>query len=114
GGAQDYMPQLGTYNVVDDLDGLNIRMPGYVVPFDFKDDGAYGEFLLVPYFGACLHTPPPPPNQIVYVHAEPEVEIASIWEPVWIEGVMATDRNENDLGNAAYTVALNKLEMYEY
>ncbi len=114
GSPADYMPQIGTFNVVDDLDGLNVRMPGYVVPLSFNKDDKYSEFLLVPYFGACLHTPPPPPNQIVYVTAERPAELKETWLPIWVEGTMSTTRNENDLGDAAYTLALSKVEPYEY
>ena len=59
GSELDTMEQIGTYNVVADLDGAKVRLPGYIVPLDFKASSEYDEFLLVPYFGACLHTPPP-------------------------------------------------------
>jgi len=58
GSEADTMEQIGTFNVVGSLDGQKIRIPGYVVPFDFSANSVYKEFLLVPYFGACLHTPP--------------------------------------------------------
>ena len=114
GSSADTMEQIGTYNVVDDLDGLDIRLPGYVVPLDFSANGQYDEFLLVPYFGACLHTPPPPPNQIVFVKADPSAEVASIYEPVWVEGKMKTGKFESDTGNSAYELTLSKIEIYEY
>jgi len=57
GSAEDTMEQVGTYNVVEGLDGTKVRLPGYVVPLDFNSSSEYDEFLLVPYFGACLHTP---------------------------------------------------------
>ncbi|WP_415811834.1 DUF3299 domain-containing protein [Litorimonas haliclonae] len=114
GSAQDTMEQIGTYNVVEDLDGSNVRLPGYVVPLDFNAASEYTEFLLVPYFGACLHTPPPPPNQIVFVKSPTATKIADIYEPVWIEGVMKTGKFGSDLGNSAYELTLTKLEPYEY
>lgn len=114
GSDADFMPQLGTFNTVDDLHGLTVRMPGYVVPLDFNRDHRYREFLLVPYPGACLHTPPPPPNQIVYVTAEDAPKVEHIWEPVWVIGVMTTQRADNDLGNAAYSLTLSSLENYYY
>jgi hypothetical protein len=43
------------------LVGSSIRMPGYVLPLEFKDRKVV-EFLLVPTVGACIHTPPPPAN----------------------------------------------------
>ncbi len=114
GSAQDTMEQIGTYNVVEDLDGLHVRLPGYVVPLDFNAASAYDEFLLVPYFGACLHTPPPPPNQIVFVKSAKAAKISDINEPVWIEGLMKTGKFGSDLGNSAYELTLSKLEPYEY
>ena len=51
------------------LDGKRVQIGGYVVPLDF-DATRVKEFLLVPFVGACIHVPPPPPNQIVYVKAE--------------------------------------------
>ncbi len=114
GSANDTMDQIGTFNVVEELDGVKIRLPGYVVPFDFSADSNYREFLLVPYFGACLHTPPPPPNQIVFVKAEQAATIASIYEPVWVEGVLKTGRFDSELANSAYELELDKVEAYAY
>jgi len=114
GSAQDTMEQIGTYNVVDSLNGEKIRIPGYIVPLDFSAKSEHGEFLLVPYFGACLHTPPPPPNQIVFVKADPAAKIPDINEPVWLEGTMKTGKFSSDLGNSAYELDLSKLEPYEY
>jgi len=114
GSAQDTMEQIGTYNVVEDLSGAKIRLPGYVVPLDFNASSEYDEFLLVPYFGACLHTPPPPPNQIVFIKSTPATKIANINEPVWVEGNIKTGKFGSDLGNSAYELTLTKLEPYEY
>jgi len=114
GSADDTMEQIGTFNVVKDLDGKHIRVPGYVVPFDFSADAEHKEFLLVPYFGACLHTPPPPPNQIILVKAETAAKITNIEDPVWLEGTLKTGEFLSDLGNSAYELNLSKLEPYEY
>lgn len=114
GSAGDTMEQIGTYNVVSELNGTAIRLPGYVVPFDFSADAEYREFLLVPYFGACLHTPPPPPNQIVFVKADPAATISNIYDPVWVEGVLKTGEFNSDLGNSAYELTLSKVEAYVY
>ncbi|MEM7083023.1 MAG: DUF3299 domain-containing protein [Pseudomonadota bacterium] len=114
GSANDTMEQIGTYNTVPELNGQSVRIPGYVVPFDFSADALYTEFLLVPYFGACLHTPPPPPNQIVFVKAEPGALIADLYEPVWVEGVLKTGQFDSTLGNSAYELTLKKVEAYAY
>ena len=114
GSAEDTMEQIGTFNVVEDLNGEKIRIPGYVVPLDFSAKSEYTEFLLVPYFGACLHTPPPPPNQIIFVKALPAVKLENIYEPIWLEGTMRTGQFNSGLGNSAYEVSLSKAEAYEY
>jgi len=114
GAVNDTMEQIGTFNVVEELNGLNVRLPGYVVPLDFSSDSKYTEFLLVPYFGACLHTPPPPPNQIVYVKSDTATKVESIYEPVWVEGTMKTGQFESETGDSAYELTLSSLEAYEY
>ena len=112
GSEFDYMPQLGTFHVVEDLDGELIRIPGYAVPFDFDADQRQSEFLFVPYMGACIHTPPPPPNQIIFVRADPAIQIRDIWAPYWLEGELSTEEHRNGLGDAAYALRLDQLEPY--
>ncbi len=70
--------------------GQDIRMPGYVLPLDLRDGKAV-EFLLVPTVGACIHTPPPPANQMVHVRYPEGVEIEGLFSPVWIRGTMMTE-----------------------
>lgn len=114
GSAEDTMEQIGTYNVVEELNGKKVRLPGYVVPLDFNASFEYNVFLLVPYFGACLHTPPPPPNQIVFVTSEALAKVENINDPVWVEGHLKTGQFGSELGNSAYELTLSKLEPYEY
>ncbi len=109
-GTRPAAEQYGTFDVVEELDGKSIRIPGFMVPFDINQMQEVTEFLLVPYFGACIHVPPPPPNQIVYVTTEDAVPFG--WEPVWLEGVLETKRHMNQLGSAAYTLNLTKMEPY--
>ena len=113
GSALDFMPQLGTFNVVEELDGARVRIPGYVLPFEYSASGDVTEFLLVPYFGACIHTPPPPPNQIVYVTAETPAPLGNQWEAIWAIGVLRAKNHMNDLGDAAYTLEIEAWETYE-
>lgn len=67
------------------LDGVSIRMPGYALPLEY-DGEKVTEFLLVPWVGACIHTPPPPPNQIVYVALDKGVRLGGRFQPVWVSG----------------------------
>ncbi|WP_394692313.1 DUF3299 domain-containing protein [Hyphobacterium sp.] len=106
------MPQIGTFNTEAGLIGRTIRMPGFILPLHYDVGGTVNEFLLVPYFGACVHTPPPPPNQIVYVTTEEPVLIESMWDPVWVVGELLAERNQNGMGDAAYTLVLQSHEPY--
>ena len=71
------------------LNGQNVRLPGYLLPLEFSGKQV-SEFLLVPWVGACIHTPPPPPNQIVHVKPEKPVEMNGMFAPVWVTGQMTT------------------------
>jgi len=71
------------------LDGRTVRMPGYLLPVEYSGK-LVTEFLLVPWVGACIHTPPPPPNQIVHVKADKPVEYTGLFKPVWVTGRMST------------------------
>jgi|KBSMisStandDraft_5_1062788.scaffolds.fasta_scaffold28252_2 hypothetical protein len=70
------------------LDGKTIRMPGYVLPLEFSGSKVT-EFLLVPWVGACIHTPPPEANQIVYVKADKPFDIRRAFDAVWVTGRIA-------------------------
>jgi len=73
-----------------ELDGKTIKIPGYLLPLEYEEEKVI-EFLLVPYVGACIHTPPPPPNQIVHVTSESGFVSSDLYTPVWVEGVMKTE-----------------------
>lgn len=105
--------QIGTFNVVEGLDGKLVRIPGFVLPFEFSASGKISEFLLVPYFGACIHTPPPPPNQMVYVTAEKPKDLGEQWNAIWAVGILRTQRHMNDVGNAAYTLEIQSWENFD-
>jgi hypothetical protein len=77
---------------VSELDGAAIRMPGFVLPLEFSGRKVT-EFLLVPWIGACIHTPPPPPNQIVHVVLDEKqaFESKGRFEPVWVAGRMQNE-----------------------
>ncbi len=111
--GSEAMPQIQTFNVVDALDGQRVRLGGYVLPFDFTGSRQITRFLLVPYVGACVHVPPPPPNQLVFVTTDTPVEVDGLWDPVFAEGIMRTTGHENELGDTAYTLELINLSPYE-
>lgn len=75
----------------DELNGKVVRIPGYALPLELTEGGV-SEFLLVPYVGACIHSPPPPPNQMVFVELRKEYEVKSLYDPVWITGQIKIQR----------------------
>ena len=97
-----------------ELDGKAVKIPGFIVPLDVAKDGTVSEFFLVPYFGACIHVPPPPPNQIVYVVSPKGIALDSIYEAYWITGTMKMQNKSTRLGAAAYSLTADKVEIYKY
>ncbi len=86
-----------------ELDGQRVKLPGFMVPLD-GDENKVTEFLLVPYFGACIHTPPPPANQIVYVDYPKGVNPQMLYDPVWIEGPIKAGEVESELAVSGYSM----------
>jgi uncharacterized protein len=114
GSPQDVAIQFGTFNAVNELDGVKVRLPGYTVPFDFSANATISEFLLVPYMGACIHVPPPPPNQTILVRATEPVTARDLAQAVWIKGTLNIEIAETELADAAYVIALDEVTDYEY
>ncbi len=100
--------QPGTFRTVAGLNGANVRLKGFVVPLDVTA-GTTRTFLLVPYYGACIHAPPPPPNQTVFVTAAKPVAVKSLSRAVEVRGTLSTRSNSSPMGDAAYRLALQKL-----
>lgn len=94
------------------LDGKMVRIPGFVVPLDdFQEEGA--EFLLVPYYGACVHTPPPPPNQIVMVGMSGKKAVKlNLFDAVWMSGRLKIATVESPYGAVGYQLEGLKVEPY--
>jgi uncharacterized protein len=95
--------------VVKELDGQRVRIGGYVVPLDF-DATTVKEFLLVPFVGACIHVPPPPPNQIVYVRTEKGFDVAGSFDPVYVTGTIKTASQYTGLAETGYSIEAEKVE----
>ena len=94
------------------LDGSRIKLPGYLVPLE-ENAAGHTEFLLVPYFGACIHTPPPPANQIVLVvPAKPASGFRSM-DTVWVRGVLKTRRASSPMGSTGYRLEAALVEVYK-
>ena len=109
-----YQQALVSTEVNAALDGAAVRIPGFIVPLEFDDQQTVTQFFLVPYFGACLHMPPPPPNQIILVNSPEGVKLSALYDPFWIEGTLSTTTQENDMATSAYSMKMLGLEPYIY
>jgi hypothetical protein len=109
-------------SIVEALNGQLVRIPGYVLPLEVAGTKVT-EFLLVPYVGACIHVPPPPPNQIIYVKVAKNDGYTSdkLFEPVWVTGVISAKSMVKDLYlvdgstgiDIGYTMQANRIEPYK-
>ncbi len=105
-----------------ELDGRNVRLTGYLLPLDLSGN-AVTDFLLVPFVGACIHVPPPPPNQIVHaVSATPTpYEIERLYAPVSVTGKIEVKSLSKELFlmdgssdiNIGYSMTVDKIEEYK-
>ncbi len=98
------MAQFGTFNTVAEVTGHKIKLPGYVVPIESDDQGRMTEFFFVPFFGACIHVPPPPPNQLVYARLAKPIKTPQIWDPYWLRGELRVETVKNQIAGSAYTM----------
>lgn len=97
--------------VVPDMAGKNVRLPGYVVALEETKDGLT-EMLLVPNFGACIHTPPPPANQIIHVtFPKPEKGFETL-DAVWITGQLQVAHTDSEMGVSGYSMNASAIEKY--
>lgn len=110
---QAYYQALQSTNIIEEFDNSDIRIAGFIVPVEYNDDLQISEFFLVPWFGACIHTPPPPPNQIIYVRYPQGLTIDALYDPFWIEGNLQTELVENDLAVSAYTIQAEGIKLYD-
>lgn len=92
------------------MDGAAVRIPGYVVPLE-ETKGGLKEFLLVPYFGACIHSPPPPANQIIHITRQSPVKFHTM-DPVWVTGTLKTLRSDTFMGATGYRMEALTVEAY--
>ena len=105
-------PAQQTAPVIKKYDGKRIRLAGYVVPLDFKAS-KITEFLLVPYVGACIHVPPPPTNQVVFVTTKTPVAVSGLFDPVYVSGTMSLGKSQTALAEAGYRIDATKIVPYE-
>lgn len=106
-------PIFGSARTVATMNGVTGKMPGYIVPLEIDDRNRVTEFFLVPYYGACIHVPPPPPNQIVYVRPQQPIPDVEIWNPYWIEGTLHIQDQKNEVAAASYSFDAKRVLPYQ-
>lgn len=93
------------------LDGKAIRLGGYPVPLESDEKGNSTLFFLVPYPGACIHVPPPPPNQLVLVRYPKGIQLENIYAPLWVSGELKVETISNELADAAYAMDAGEVRL---
>lgn len=93
------------------LEGVKIRLPGFVIPLEKKGEKVT-EYLVVPYFGACVHSPPPPANQIIHAFAKKPIVMRSM-DAFWIKGTLSLHRAETPWGASGYRITVDSLTPYK-
>lgn len=97
----------------DALNGESIKLPGYIIPLDIGSKGVTS-FILVPYVGACLHVPPPPPNQLIHVTTKTPWPSESLWDAVWVSGRISSRMMSTEIAEIGYHIDARKIELYEW
>ena len=95
------------------MNGRDIRIGGYPVPLEADAKGNSTLFFLVPYPGACIHVPPPPPNQLILVRYPKGLKLADIYTPLWVTGRVQVEKISNDLADAAYALDAQKVRVVQ-
>ncbi len=108
-----YQQALVSTSVVSEMNGQAIKIPGFIVPLEFDDGQTITQFFLVPFFGACIHVPPPPPNQIIFVNFPEGFQLEALYDPFWVSGILTTSLIQNELATATYTLRMQYLEDYK-
>ena len=93
------------------LDNKRVRIPGFVVPLD-GERAKTRDFLLVPYFGACIHAPAPPANQIIHMVVKTKNPI-TVTPSAWISGTIHITRSDTRLGVSGYEMIVDQVEPYK-
>lgn len=111
-GDDRYQQALKSTRIMPKFAEQRIRIPGYIVPLEFGKNQVVTRFFLVPYFGACIHVPPPPPNQIIYGVYDKGIQVNHLHEAFWLTGTLQTALIENDVATSAYTLDVADITPY--
>lgn len=110
--ADRYQQALVSTRVRSEFDGRLIRIPGFIVPLDFDEQQRVTHFFLVPFFGACIHVPPPPSNQIIFAVSKEGIGQESLYDAFWLTGKVTVALTENDVATSSYSMEVTGVEVY--
>lgn len=96
-----------------DIQREQIEISGFIIPLDSSTPGLIEELLLVPYFGACIHVPPPPSNQIIHVVLDEPLKGFQMMDPVTVRGELTPSRHDTPFGSAGYQLSARQIIAYE-
>ncbi len=105
---------LQSFDVNPEFVGKRVVLPGFVVPTAYNDERKVTEFFLVPFFGACIHVPPPPPNQIIHVTYDQGLQLDSMYDAYYILGELSSQVVRHELADSAYSLNAEHVEIYNY
>ena len=111
--AAAYVEKLGNIPV-QKLNNSRVRIPGFLVPLNVNEDQRSTELLLVPTMGACIHVPPPPPNQSIYIRYPEGIKVTeAAYTPYWVEGIIKVEKNESEYAAVLYAMTPDSIVEYE-
>ncbi|MTI15352.1 DUF3299 domain-containing protein [Sansalvadorimonas verongulae] len=111
--VMDYMEVLGNTPVMK-MDKTQVKIPGFLVPLNMDKNQVATELLLVPTMGSCIHVPPPPPNQTIYVHYPKGMKVTEAgYTPYWLEGTLKVEKNTSDYTDTLYGFSVTNIVEYE-
>ncbi|WP_263078186.1 DUF3299 domain-containing protein [Endozoicomonas sp. Mp262] len=108
-----YLDKLGQQTVTE-MNNVYGKLPGYLVPLNMDKSQIATELLLVPTLGACIHVPPPPPNQIVYISYKQGIKVTEAgFTPYWIYGTLAVEKKTSEFSEVLYSMQVDKIIEYQ-
>ena len=108
----EYSAAMVSTNSVDTFDNKAVSIAGFIVPIDYVGDRSLSNIFIVPYFGACLHFPPPPPNQMIFAQLGASFTDFDITQAYRLHGIFRRDLFEDPLGTSAYILEVVSIETY--
>jgi len=112
--TEAYRQALQSFDVNADLVNKRIMLPGFIVPTAYNDERKVTEFFLVPFFGACIHLPPPPPNQIIHVTYERGLTLENFYDAHVVHGLLTAETVRHELADSAYRLQAEGVSIYSY